>query len=294
MNTSFRSHFIYLLLGIAITVIVGLLLILVSLDMRWMAMEAMLLASLVSFWLSKKTNKATAIVNSFILTIPFALFFWFVIGNDLPSLWFLMVMFFLSSLLGSWIKFETKFETNKILKLIAINILFAMASILIVPQFVSRDLTKFVMQEVKPFELVDHGGNSISSNELMGNVVILDFYGTWCKPCIAELPELAKVRDYFSEHENIKFFVVNADLGGDNIEKANKFIKKYDLGFNYAYDHGQKVYRNLGLSTSGVPTLVIIDSNGFIRLKHIGYNKSETDFVEKMIENIKRIAESSL
>lgn len=288
MSTSLKSILLHFLLGIGIVLIVGSLLLLVSLDMRWMAAEAIVLSSVVSFYFSKEQHKALPLLNSLILTIPFAVFFWLVISNDLPSLWFLIVLFFVSSYIGSSIKFAKKKE----LKIVGVNLILIVASIVTVPLFVGDDLTKFVKQEAGSFELLDHEGNSISSEQLKGKVVILDFYGTWCKPCIAELPELAKVRDHFVDNPDIAFFVVNADQGGDNLDKAKKFEQRFDLGFTYIYDEGQKVYKRLGLTSAGVPSIVIIDGQGFIRLKHIGYNKSETNFVEQMVENIQRIASS--
>ncbi len=285
MNKKIKSSFIYLLIGAGIVLVIGGLLLLVSLDMRWMAAEAILLSSITSYWIGKKSKKLTVVINSLLLTLPFAIFFWLVISKDLPSLWFLIVIFFIASILGSFLKAEKR----GLAKTLITSIILASLSIATVPLFVGNDLTKYVKQEVEPFELVDHEGNKISSYQLTGKIVVLDFYGTWCKPCIAELPELAKVRDYYIDNDDIVFMVVNADLGGDNLEKAKKFEKKFGHGFRFTYDHGQILYNNLGLGAAGVPSIVIIDRQGYIRMKHIGYNKAETDFVENMIANINTI-----
>lgn len=213
MNKSIKSNLTYFIVGIGIVAVIGGLLLSVSLDMRWMATEAMLLSSLMSFWISKKKGRVITVLNSLILTFPFALFFWLVIYKDLPSLWFIVLLFLGASYSGSLLKFK-KYGLTKVL---TTAVFFVIICVLIIPQFVGNDLTKFVRQEVEPFELIDHEGNKISSNELSGKTIVLDFYGTWCRPCIAELPELAKVRDYYVDNENIVFIIVNADQGGKSV-----------------------------------------------------------------------------
>ena len=288
MNKAIKSSFIYLIIGTGIVLVIGGLLLLVSLDMRWMAAEAILLSSIISYWISKESKKLAAVRNSLLLTLPFAIFFWLVISKDLPSLWFLVVIFFVASILGSLLKYEKQ----GLAKALITAMILVSISISTVPLFVGNDLTKYMKQEVESFDLVDHDGDKILYNHLTGKIVVLDFYGTWCKPCIAELPELAKVRDYYIDNDDIVFMVVNADQGGDNLEKAKKFERKFGHGFRFTYDHDGKTYNKLGLGCAGVPSLVIIDKQGYIRMKHIGYNKSETGFVKNMIANINRISKT--
>lgn len=156
MNKAIKSSFIYLLIGTAIVLVIAGLLFLASigmrvgsLDMRWMAAEAILLSLFMSFWISKENKKLAAVINSVFLTLPFALFFWLLISKDLPSLWVLIVLFFVTSIVGSLLKYE-KLGLAKILISAIILVSISTAT---VPLFINNDLTNFVKEEVEPYEL---------------------------------------------------------------------------------------------------------------------------------------------
>lgn len=286
MKNVIKSYTIFLLLGVAVVLLVGGSLLLVSLDMRVMAVVAIILSFVASFLKRKKQTDGRRMVGSLFFTAPFAIFFWLVISNDLPSLWFLILAFFISSILG---QFSVEKEEKK-WRLVAADLILIVTMVRVVPLFVGGDLTERITQKVDYFELTDHEGIIISSEDLIGNTVVIDFYGTWCKPCVAELSELSKVNSHFSGDGQIEFYIVNADMGGDTMEKARKFALKYDPEFKYAYDFDQVAYKKLGLGGVGVPSLLILDSRGDIRLRHIGYNKSETDFAENMIAHLESIS----
>jgi len=284
MGKSMKQYLIFMVFGIVTTILVGSFLLLVSLDMRWMGAVAIILSFITSFWREKPEGKP--LVKSFVFSIPFAVFFYLVIKPDLPSIWFLVPAVVASSLLGQL----AASQKSRLWGYVVSDLLLIFLLVWSIPLFVGDDLTRFLNEKVEAFEFTDHDGNIISSVGFNNSTVIIDFYGTWCKPCIAELPKLAKVRDRFSDNPNVKFYVVNADQGGDNLEKAKRFEEKYGLGFTYAYDEGMIAYKKLGLASAGVPSLVILDPSGNVRLKHIGFNASETDFVEKMISHIESIS----
>ena len=74
----------------------------------------------------------------------------------------------------------------------------------------------------------------VELNDYNGNLVLLNFWATWCSPCKEEMPSLDKLQRYH-KLDNIKIFAIN--VGQDNMEKASKFfqdlkIKNLDLYFD--------------------------------------------------------------
>jgi thiol-disulfide isomerase/thioredoxin len=105
---------------------------------------------------------------------------------------------------------------------------------------------------------------------------VLDFFATWCSPCIAELPELERLRTDLQTNRDIEFVLVGTNKGGDTPERVRAFAQRRRISMPVAFDPEQKTMRALGLS--GFPSLVVIDRAGHVRLTHTGYNSSETSF----------------
>lgn len=96
------------------------------------------------------------------------------------------------------------------------------------------------------------------------DVVILDFWATWCGPCIKGLPIVTKVADAFKD-KNVVFYAVNV---GEEPEKVKAFMEKKAWGFTAVSDQDNKVSEKY--EVEGIPHTVIIDKKGVIRQVHVG------------------------
>lgn len=286
MHKNLKSTLISLGLGTLVTLLTGTFLLTISLDMRWMTTVAFVLAFLASSMVARRWKISPWLFLP-LFHLPFVVFIYLVIFPDLPSLWIIIPGMLLVTLAGLlWAGSETR--KRRLMGLIAA--VFPLAIVVwLIPGLVGNDLMKETRQTAGSFSFIDLEENVIDSSELAGKVVVIDFFGTWCRPCIAELPELAKVREHFSGNEQVRFFVVNSDEAGDTLEKARRFATRYNYGFRYGYDYDRKAYKTLGLSGAGVPSLVVLDKEGNVRLKHIGFNQAETDFARQIIDLLERI-----
>jgi thiol-disulfide isomerase/thioredoxin len=117
--------------------------------------------------------------------------------------------------------------------------------------------------------------------------VVLDFFATWCAPCIAELPELEEVRRHFAGRDDVTLLVVANDSGNDTRDSIRAFVAKRGLELEFAYDPGGKAHKAFGFA--GLPGLVVIDRAGRIRLTREGYNSAESGFrksLEDLVESL--------
>jgi peroxiredoxin len=100
-----------------------------------------------------------------------------------------------------------------------------------------------------------------------GKVVILDFWATWCGPCVRALPELQKATSSFNKN-NVALLAVNQ---GESKKVISKFLKKKQLkALSVIMDETRKIGGDY--KVKGIPKTVIIDQQGVVRYVHVGFS----------------------
>ncbi|MGD8778075.1 MAG: redoxin domain-containing protein [Ignavibacteria bacterium] len=119
------------------------------------------------------------------------------------------------------------------------------------------------------FRLKDLEGNNISLSDFKGQIVILDFWATWCAPCKASMPYMKQSVEKYASDSNVKFLFIDTfeKLAGSK-EAVAKFIKSKDYPFHVLLDTDNKVAEAYGVSA--IPTKIFIDKNQSIRYISIG------------------------
>jgi len=113
---------------------------------------------------------------------------------------------------------------------------------------------------------LDKKDNKINIKNFDGNLIILNFWATWCEPCKEEMPSLDRLQ-VDSMLTNLKVFAIN--IGKENKNKVNKFFEDLNIkNFEPYFDPPITLAKKFSLR--GVPTSILIDKNGQEFAKIIG------------------------
>ncbi len=105
---------------------------------------------------------------------------------------------------------------------------------------------------------LDQNDQKININEYVGNLLILNFWATWCEPCKEEMPSLDNLQ-VNPELNKIKIFAIN--IGKENLEKVNKFFINLNIkNFEPYFDSPTTLAKTFSLR--GVPTSILINKKG--------------------------------
>lgn len=122
--------------------------------------------------------------------------------------------------------------------------------------------------------LAEINGNPLELTEYRGKAVFINFWATWCKPCIQEMPTLVKAQDKFRS-DNIVFLYAS----NEEPEQIEKFKKKHSFDFHYV-----RIDNLEELNIQALPTTYIFNADGKLEFSEAGFRNWEAT------ENIELIA----
>jgi peroxiredoxin len=132
------------------------------------------------------------------------------------------------------------------------------------------------------FTLKSISNSNLKLSEQAGNVVLLNFWASWCAPCRKEMPLL---NDLHNKYKSLGFTVI-----GVNVEQetnlAKSFISRYPVDFPVLLDDSNKASKLYDVSA--MPTTVIIDRNGIVRHLHKGYKDGDEKVYQKLVKKLLR------
>ncbi len=126
------------------------------------------------------------------------------------------------------------------------------------------------------FTLTDLEGNPVSLSDFKGNIVVLNFWATWCPPCIAEIPDFVKVFNDFKD-KDVQFIGVS----NEDISTLKSFAADYDINYPILIDD-KNIMAIWGIRA--IPTTFVFDRDGQIVFKNVGMMTGEQ--IRNVIENI--------
>ena len=139
------------------------------------------------------------------------------------------------------------------------------------------------------FSFTSLDGEHISLEDLQGKVVLLDFWGTWCPPCVESVPDLRNLHKKYSKDSSFVLIGISSD--GDD-EVWRDFTEKNKMVWPQYRDKDRRIQRAFGVRS--FPTYIIIDHEGIVRHRSVGMTWSRAASLDEAIrKQVKIIAKST-
>lgn len=131
------------------------------------------------------------------------------------------------------------------------------------------------------FELERVGGGIMKLSDQKGKVVVLNFWATWCPPCVEEMPSLERL------HRRLegKDFILIAVSIDNNINTVERFIKQFNITFSVLHDPGGQISEMYG--TYQFPETFIIGRDGTVMRKEVGAFRWDDEKIVEYLEGLK-------
>ena len=121
-------------------------------------------------------------------------------------------------------------------------------------------------QKIKFFDFLNEAGNKVNLKDFESELIILNFWATWCAPCREEMPSLSNLQK-LKDEKKLKIIPIN--IGGENISKSKKFFDELLIEELQVFvGDGAGIAKNLKLR--GLPTTLFIDQDGYEFARIVG------------------------
>lgn len=142
----------------------------------------------------------------------------------------------------------------------------------------------FVNDPAPSFSLKAMDGKDIRLEDFRGEVVLVNFWASWCPPCKQEFPELNELANEY-KGEKVKVLGINLDKSQERVEKYLEKIKIKPSSMIILLDPEAKVVANY--VARSMPSSFIVDQQGVIRFVHFGFSESDPVKWRKEIESLR-------
>lgn len=130
-------------------------------------------------------------------------------------------------------------------------------------------------------EFTTLSGDKLSLDKLKGKVVLINFWATWCPPCIEEIPSLTKT---YSDLREKGFEILGFSIDANGKKIIPGFVKEHNINYPIILDIDQKFARSF--SVFGVPENILIDKNGKVVAKKYGADNWTDPKIRKEITTL--------
>lgn len=151
----------------------------------------------------------------------------------------------------------------------------------LVAMFASAALASSSAGPAPGFKLTGRGGKAIDLAQFKGQVVMINFWATWCGPCRQEMPLL---EDIYKKYKPMGFTMLGVNVEPDSAGAEAWLGKQKPVSFPIAFDTESKVSKLY--KVAGMPSTVFVDRKGNVRVMHKGYKPGDENFYLSQIRSM--------
>ncbi len=142
-------------------------------------------------------------------------------------------------------------------------------------------LSELLGKRMPPFRFQDLTGRPVDLETLAGKVCVLDFWATWCGPCMQSLPNLNKAYQRFKDDDRVQFLAVSIDVSQvDNAKVQDTFVR---AGFDIPIVRDLDQFARTAFGIQGIPNLFVLGPDGIVQDNEIGFNpRLATELPERL------------
>ena len=146
-----------------------------------------------------------------------------------------------------------------------------------------NEKAKEANSDLSAIKFKDVNGNIVSLADLKGKIIFLNFWATWCPPCLAEMPSINKFYEQYKNDNEVVFLMIDAD--GD-FEKAQAYLNKKEYKFK-VYTFASDLPKNI--FAGSLPTTIVFDKQGRIAMNGVGAANYASDKFLTFIKQLKAL-----
>lgn len=143
-------------------------------------------------------------------------------------------------------------------------------------------ISLFAQDKFPTFSLENLNGQEVKLNDFLqeGELVLIDFWATWCKPCIKAMPELDKIN---VDYENVTVIAISTDRPRD-INKVKRTIRSKNFSFITLLDSNKELQREINLKN--VPRTIVINNQCEILYDHTGFKIGDEQTLRTKLDEL--------
>jgi cytochrome c biogenesis protein CcmG/thiol:disulfide interchange protein DsbE len=160
-----------------------------------------------------------------------------------------------------------------------------LSALLLTAGLIASSAPALALEEGQPapdFTLPDiqEGKPAITLSALRGKTVYVDFWASWCAPCLRSMP---LINDLYAQYKERGFEVIAINVDSP-VEDGREFLLDTPLDYLIAADTENEVLEQYGVR--GMPTSFLIDSEGVVRMVHMGFRDNDIELIEAAVTGL--------
>lgn len=157
---------------------------------------------------------------------------------------------------------------------------------------IKAHVSPLMINEAAPdFTVTDVNGKKVTLADFKGKTIVLDFWATWCMPCVASFPAMQMAANRYANDPSVKFLFIHTwENVSDPLSDAKSFLSKRDYKFDLYMDTRDPVTKVPPAATifkvKGIPAKFIIDGNGRVRFSLEGFEGKDEAVAEEVVQMV--------